>query len=177
MQVRTTNSVNRVSRLAYRIARLRRRAQQLEALSSKYWVVRRVIFASGSLLALLFCKYSGKTAVILACLFLIVFVVVAVYHSRVRESILRNAMMINIKQIQLARINLDWEQLSRVDQAPPESGPPPEHPFATDLDVTGERSLHRLLDSAVTKEGSQRLKSWLQQTGSINNKEAPIPRP
>src|SRR5207247_2624368 len=161
MQVRTTNSVNRVPRLAYRIARLRRRAQQLEALSSKYWVVRRVIFASGSLLALLFCKYSGKTAVILACLFLIVFVVVAVYHNRVRDSILRNAMMINIKQIQLARINLDWEQLSRVDQALPESGPPPEHPFATDLDVTGERSLHRLLDSAVTKEGSRRLKSWL----------------
>jgi DNA mismatch repair ATPase MutS len=39
--------------------------------------------------------------------------------------------------------------------------PIPGHPFETDLDITGERSLHRLLDSAVTKEGSERLKSWL----------------
>src|SRR6185369_50893 len=35
------------------------------------------------------------------------------------------------------------------------------HAFETDLDITGERSLHRLLDCAVTKEGSERLKSWL----------------
>ena len=40
----------------------------------------------------------------------------------------------------------------------------PGHPFETDLDITGERSLHRLLDSAVTKEGSHRLKSWLLNT-------------
>src|SRR6185295_8572820 len=34
----------------------------------------------------------------------------------------------------------------------------------TDLDITGERSLHRLLDSAVTEEGSERLRSWLLNT-------------
>jgi hypothetical protein len=65
--------------------------------------------------------------------------------------------MLNIKQIQVARIHLDWERLPLSDQSPSEAT----HPFETDLDITGERSLHRLLDSAVTREGSRRLKSWL----------------
>jgi hypothetical protein len=139
-------------------ARLKRREQQLETISNKYWLARRVLFICGSLLALTFCKYSGSTTgVILAAVFLIVFVVVTIYHGRVRESLNRNALMLNIKRVQVARIKLDWEHLPLSDESPPE----PEHPFATDLDVTGERSLHRLLDSAVTKEGSRRLKSWL----------------
>src|SRR2546430_1799062 len=65
--------------------------------------------------------------------------------------------MLDIKQIQIARIRLDWDQIPHGDQSPPVSG----HPFETDLDITGERSLHRLVDSAITKEGSHRLKSWL----------------
>jgi hypothetical protein len=159
-------SVNRLQSLERMIARLKRRALQLENLSSKYWVARRVLFAFGSLLALAFCKYSGgTTGTILAALFLVVFVVVTIYHSRVRESIGRNTLMLNIKQVQVARINLDWEHLPASDQSPPE----PEHPFATDLDVTGERSLHRLLDSAITKEGSRWLKSWL-----LDNRPDPL---
>jgi hypothetical protein len=165
-----TGSLNRLQHLEHTIARLKRRAQQLEALSGKYWVARRVLFVCGSLLALLFCKYSGTTTgLILAALGLLVFIVVAVYHSQVRDSLNRNALMLNIKEIQVARINLDWEQLPRSDQSSPEPEHLPKHPFATDLDVTGERSLHRLLDNAVTKEGSRTLKSWL-----LNNRPDPL---
>ena len=166
MQTKTADSREPLGRLQHRIARLKRRALQLESLSTKYWVARRILLLCGSLLALLFCKLSGgMTGLILAALFLIVFTVVASYHSRVRDSIVRNALLLNIKQVQVARISLDWEQLPRSDQTPPEPG----HPFETDLDVTGERSLHRLLDTAVTKEGSRRLKSWL-----LNNKPDPM---
>ena len=162
MPDKSADSVTRVEHLEYKIARLKRRTEQLEALSAKYWVTRRVLFVSGSLLALLFCKLSGgTTGVILAVLILVVFVMVAAYHNRVRDGITRNALLIRIKEIQLARINLDWQQLPRSVQLPSEPGPLLEHPFATDLDVTGERSLHRLLDSAVTKDGSRRLQSWL----------------
>jgi hypothetical protein len=166
MKTKPADSVVRPQSLQRMIARLKRRAIQLEKLSRNYWLVRRVLFALGSLLALAFCKYSGgTTGVILAALFLTVFVVVTIYHSRVRESISRNTLMLNVKQVQVARINLDWEHLPTSDQSPPE----PEHPFATDLDVTGERSLHRLLDSAITKEGSRRLKSWL-----LDNRPDPL---
>jgi hypothetical protein len=158
MQRKTADSINRLQSLENRIARLKRRAQELERISRKYWLVRRVLFICGALLALLFCKYSGgTTGVILATVVLVVFVTVAVYHNRVRDSISRNALLVRIKEVQVARINLDWEQLPSWEREPAEPG----HPFETDVDVTGERSLHRLLDTAVTKEGSRRLKSWL----------------
>jgi len=162
MSDKTADSMNRLQRLEYNIARLRRRSKQLEALSGKYWTIRRLLFVSGSLLALLMCKLSGgTTAVTLAVLITIAFAIVAAFHSRISDGITRNSLMVTIKEIQVARINLDWQQLSRSTQTQHESESQPEHPFAADLDVTGERSLHRLMDSAVTKEGSQRLRSWL----------------
>lgn len=60
----------------------------------------------------------------------------------------------------MARIHLDWDQLPHPGQ-PQESSTQAKHPFATDLDIIGERSLHRLLDTAVTTEGSNRLRTWL----------------
>jgi hypothetical protein len=80
------------------------------------------------------------------------------YHNRVRDSLTRNSLLIEIKQVHIARIHLDWERIPHGD---PSSSSIPGHAFETDLDITGERSLHRLLDCAVTKEGSERLKSWL----------------
>src|ERR1043166_3400152 len=87
-----------------------------------------------------------------------VFSVVTIYHNPVRDSLTRNSLLIEIKQVQIARIHLDWERIPPADStASAIAG----HPFETDLDITGERSLHRLIDCAVTKEGSERLKSWL----------------
>jgi hypothetical protein len=60
----------------------------------------------------------------------------------------------------LARMNLDWAQLPAYD-AP---GPSPSHPFEADLDLVGEQSLHHLLDVAISREGSQRLREWLTTT-------------
>ena len=167
-QTDTFDNAKRLRSLENRIARLKRRAEQLERISNKYWRVRRVLFFCGGLLTLFFCKYSGWTAGWVSASFVAVFWVVAVYHRRVRDSIAGNSLMLNIKQIQVARIHLDWDQMPRRTQSPNESReeslPVPGHPFETDLDITGERSLHRLLDSAVTKEGSHRLKSWLLNT-------------
>ena len=161
MQAKPFDSVDRVLRLERRIARLRRRAEQLEGASQTYWTARRVIFVCGGVLALFFCKYSGQTVGwVLAASFVVVFWVVALYHRKIRDSITRHALMLNIKQVQLARIHLDWDKLPPSDHASPQAG----HPFETDLDITGERSLHRLLDTAITKEGNRRLRSWLLNT-------------
>src|SRR6266480_5544739 len=158
MGAESLDSKNRLQRLESMIARLRRRAEQLEVISNKYWIVRRVIFVCGGLLILFVCKYSGGIfGAFLATIFVAVFLTVAVYHRKVRESISRNSVMIDIKQMQVARIRLDWDRMPSSNQSSAEAG----HPFETDLDITGERSLHRLLDSAVTREGSSRLRSWL----------------
>ena len=154
----TFESADRLKLLEDMIARLRRRAAQLETVSNKYWKVRRVVIGCGLLLGLFFCNYSGSTAGwVLGASFVAIFLVVAAYHRQVLDSITRHSLMLEIKQVQVARIHLEWDQMPPADQSPVEAG----HPFAADLDITGERSLHRLLDSAVTKEGSSRLKSWL----------------
>jgi len=151
--------MTRLEQLDKQIARLQRRAAGLDEISRKYWTARRVIVICGVLLALAFCNFAGsKPAWYVAALLGIVFTVVTVYHNRVRDSLTRNALLIEIKQVHIARIHLDWERIPSLD---PTASPIPGHPFETDLDITGERSLHRLLDCAVTKEGSERLKSWL----------------
>jgi hypothetical protein len=151
--------MTRLDQLDKQIARLQRRAAGLNEISGKYWTARRVIVICGVLLALAFCNFAGsKPAWYVAALLGIVFTVVTVYHNRVRDSLTRNALLMEIKQVHIARIHLDWE---RIPPGDPATSPIPGHPFETDLDITGERSLHRLLDCAVTQEGSERLKSWL----------------
>jgi len=165
MQTEPLNSASRVQGLENMIARLNRRAEQLVRVSNKYWFTRRIIFFCGVVLSLFFCQLSGGTAGwVLVGLFLIAFGVVAAYHKRVRDSITANALMLNIKQILVARIQLDWNSLSH--PSPSQALRPPEvgHPFETDLDITGPRSLHRLLDCAVTRGGSDRLRAWLLNT-------------
>lgn len=153
-----STTMTRLEQLDKQIARLRRRGEFLNAISRKYWTARRIIFVAGALLALAFCNFAGSTtAWFLATLLAIVFSVVTIFHTRVRDSITRNSLLTEIKQVQIARINLDWDRIPAADPSPAISG----HPFETDLDITGERSLHRLIDSAVTREGSQRLKAWL----------------
>ena len=151
--------MTRLVQLDKQIARLQRRAAGLNEISRKYWTARRIILVCGVLLALAFCNFAGHTAAwYIAALLAIVFAVVTMYHNRVRDSLTRNSLLIEIKQVHIARIHLDWERIPPVD---PAVSPIPGHPFETDLDITGERSLHRLLDCAITKEGSERLKSWL----------------
>jgi len=152
-------NMTRLVQLEKQIARLERRAKVLNEISSKYWIARRIIFVCGVLLALAFCNFAGRTAAwFVAGALVLVFSVVTVFHNKVRDSLTRNGLLIDIKKIQIARIHLDWERIPPGDRLVlPISG----HPFETDLDITGERSLHRLLDCAVTREGSERLRSWL----------------
>lgn len=151
--------MTRLQQLDRQIARLQRRTEFLNEISRKYWNARRVIFVAGALLALGFCSASGTRAGwIVGGLLAIVFCIVTILHNRVRESLNRVSVLMDIKRVQIARIHLDWARL-----------PPAEHsafafaghPFASDVDIVGERSLHRLIDSAVTREGSDRLMSWL----------------
>src|SRR6266700_6546629 len=91
---------------------------------------------------------------------LTIFSIVAYFHGYINRSITRHKIWIQIKSTHIARINLDW------DSIPPDTftDPPANHPFASDLDITGKHSLHRLLNTAVLSEGSQRLQEWLLNT-------------
>src|SRR5689334_16256412 len=154
--------MTRVEQLDKQIARLKRRANFLNHISRKYWIARRIIFACGAVLALVFCNFAGTTkAWLLAAIVAIVFAIVTSFHNKVRDSLTRNSLLIEIKQTHIARIKLDWDRIPLGDSA---AIPKAAHPFESDLDITGQRSLHRLIDCAVTREGSEQLKSWLLDT-------------
>ncbi|HEY8228121.1 MAG TPA: hypothetical protein VIG25_22825, partial [Pyrinomonadaceae bacterium] len=167
MLTKCSQSSTRLLRLESTIARLERRSAQLEKINRQYWRARRVLFVAGTLVTLIALEIAGlRIGVLAAALFVFLFTVVAAFHNKVRDGMTRNSLMLAIKQVQVARIDLDWEHLAPADHLPSN----PDHPFETDIDLTGDRSLHRLLDTAATTEGSRRLRSWLMN----NSPEAAI---
>jgi hypothetical protein len=122
------------------------------------------------LLSRLICFFSGLSAVILtlflqiawlalwiAALFTTAFVILVFLHRRLDRGRLRFRLALSHVSIQLARMDLDWEGIPASTPVPVDAL----HPFAADLDIVGERSLHRLVDTAVSQGGSQRLAGWL----------------
>ncbi|MFQ5630176.1 MAG: hypothetical protein ACE5I1_15515 [bacterium] len=91
---------------------------------------------------------------------MIVFGIVAFCHYKLIRSIKRHEIWLAWKSQQRARMQLDWQNIPQAQEISPD----PEHPFELDLDITGPRSLHKLLDIAISKEGSERLRKWLRTT-------------
>jgi hypothetical protein len=80
-------------------------------------------------------------------------------HRHLRDTLTRFEIAHHLRHRQLARLRLHWDEL------PPNIAlAPTDHPFATDIDLVGEYSLHRLLDNTVSRGGSDKLLSWLLQT-------------
>ena len=119
------------------------------------------IFFGGVLLSVLAYFLVGWWLLIVcAAVSLVVFSVAVYFHQRLNRSITRHTILMRIKMSQTARIRLDWERIP-----PPRfSDASQEHPFEIDLDITGRHSLHQLLDTASSVEGSQRLREWLLAT-------------
>jgi len=84
------------------------------------------------------------------------FVTVVGLHRRLDGWIARFAIWRDLRKTQLARMTLDWEHVP-----PPSMVLSPRTPLDIDLDITGERSLHQLVDITVSQEGCQLLADWL----------------
>jgi MutS domain V len=156
-----TEKQARVRALEHQIKRLQKRIAILDHKSNRIGWTRVTIFFIGALLSLLAYFLAGWWLLfICVAVTLTIFSIVAYFHGRINRSITRHKIWMQIKSTHIARINLDW------DTIPPEpfTDPPTNHPFATDLDITGRHSLHRLINTAVLSEGSQRLQEWLLNT-------------
>ncbi|NIV31380.1 MAG: hypothetical protein GWN58_18360, partial [Anaerolineae bacterium] len=155
----------RLRALDSQIDRLKGRMEQLDRTSYRYSWVRIAAFCAGPpVIGLAIFAAGAWIAALCAILWLLLFGVSVYAHRRVKRGIERHRLWLDIKSAQVARARLAWDQIPSTFHYKPD----PEHPFEVDLDLTGERSLHHLLDTAVSYEGSQRLRSWLT---------APIPDP
>ncbi len=141
------------------IDRLDRRAQQLRGQSNRLAWLRAAVFFGGLALTGVVAYFTGPgwlTGLVLL-LTLVGFGLVVAAHRRLDESLARYEGLRQVKRATLARMNLDWPHIPTITRPAPRY----EHPFEADLDIVGDHSLHHLLDTAVTLEGSRRLRAWL----------------
>ncbi len=143
----------RLDALQRHVGRVKGRIDRLEQVSDRLSWVRVTIFFVGLALAVLAFFFVRWWALIIAVVMLVVFNIVACYQRRIDRSIVRHRVWVQVQAMQMARIELNWERIPRVPTGEPGS----DHPFAIDLDITGEHSLHRLLTVATSQGGSQRL--------------------
>lgn len=151
----------RLGVLENQVRRLKVRIEELNRLSDRYAWGRLAIFIGGVVLAIAgFYFVNGWLGWPLLVLTLVVFNIAAYYHRRVSRSIARHQIWLKLKTAQIARMRLDW---SRIPVTAPVV-PIPDHPFEIDLDLTGPRSIYQLINTAVSREGSYRLRDWLLAT-------------
>ncbi len=146
--------------LERQMERLSKRIGRLDRRSNRYSWTRVAIFFGGLGMSLLAFFVNGWLCAALVVLTLLAFAIAAYYHSQIDRSLARHSVLLHIRRTQVARMRLDWEHIPdryRTD-------PRPDHPFEIDLDITGPHSLHRLLNTAVSREGGVRLANWLLST-------------
>lgn len=141
--------------------RLRQRIDRLDNISNRYSWTRVAIFFFGIALSLaMFFLIGWWLGLLLFILTLLAFTIVAHFQGQVDRSLTRHRIWLQIKTTHRARMQLDWSSIPRAFDDQPMS----DHPFESDLDITGERSIHQLLNTAVSREGSTRLRHWLLST-------------
>lgn len=130
---------------------------------------RLFLFLGGIVATLAALAFSQTLALIVTLVWLAAFVVLVRRHQRVLLTLAQFRIWRQIKQTHIARMRLDWDNLPISD-----ADAPPDHPFARDIDIIGEYSLHRLLDTTVSRGGSARLLSWLlsPQPETVSRRQA-----
>ena len=125
--------------------------------STQYTRWRLAIFLAGFFTCLFLYKSAMFHAGNLALgLFLVMFLTVSYFHSSLKKRVHRLGLWQQIKNTNLARLRLDWENIPAYPVPPPT-----DHPYANDLDLTGPHSLLNLINSTVSTAGRDRLASWL----------------
>lgn len=141
--------------------RLLQRIDRLDQRSNNYGWIRVGIFFAGLLISLgTAFLVSWWLGVICFVVIGLIFSIMAYYQQQVDHSLTRHKVWLHIKEAEMARMRLDWNSIPDAYTQEQQI----EHPFETDLDITGKHSLHRLINTAVSTEGTQRLREWLLTT-------------
>lgn len=156
-----TKHGQRLRVLSNQIERLDRRLNELQRRGDRLSQWRLGSFAILLLLgSFIFVTWGALPWAVASLIMLIPFILTVRWHRQVEESIKRHLIWRELKSSRLARMKLDWDRIPKGTAVKIADN----HPFATDLDLIGDRSMMRLLDVSITKEGGQRLCDWLLET-------------
>jgi ABC-type multidrug transport system fused ATPase/permease subunit len=142
---------NHIARLESRLVRLRQADQRLSWLRLGAFILGLAV----AWLAAAFLPAVPARLVWIAAALL--FITVLAVHRRLDRWRAKFTIWQEIRRSQLSRLRLDWEQLP----IPAAGAAGERRGLDIDLDLTGPRSLHHLLDRAVSTQGSRRLANWL----------------
>lgn len=156
----TPSFASRRAALNRKVARLDHQLSALRQRSSRLSWARLWSFLATPALAFVAASVDLTLGTLALVLGIAVFSAVVLLHRRTERAISRFTRWRQRAQTLLARQSLDWDGLP----PPLADAPEPGHPFEFDVDITGPRSLHHLLDTPVTLDGSRRLRDWLLAT-------------
>jgi len=140
------------------ISKLQERIDFLNKKSNSLSYYRLAVIIAGVIFSFIGFNYANTwTGLGILLIAFIIFGILATIHSRVIFSINKVNKFIKLKQVRIARINLDWNSMPQWKKEDRDS----HHPFEIDLDITGNYSLLRLLNNTFSKEGFEKLKNLL----------------
>lgn len=154
------NKTDTAAFLELLIQKLERKKERLLNKSKKFSWYRLFIFIAGISLSLILYFIFGSIAFGAAILISItVFGIVTKFHNSLIDSIRKHSIWLEIKKAHYARLNLDWDKIPK--QNTEFSNP---DFIENDLNIIGSQSLHHLINTSVTPDGSYILRHWLSNS-------------
>lgn len=137
--------------------RLKERIGFLSKRSNRFSLYRLITFITGAGLSIISFYFSKETGWSVLALSLVSFSIIVHFHNKLLFGIKRCHSYLKIKEEHIARMNIDWERIPK----PIINSPPPDLTTEKDLDLTGNYSLHNLIDTTISYEGSSLLRKWI----------------
>lgn len=139
--------------------RLGRMITKLLGIDRRFSFCRLVVFLTGITGSLLLYTLGQKTSAgVTFILSLAVLLILSVQHGKILQKLKYYKLLLWVKQSNIARLKLDWKNIKSYSSA--EFKPDFKE---NDLNLLGEESLHLLIDTATTREGSSILRQWLKE--------------
>ncbi|HRJ99833.1 MAG TPA: MutS family DNA mismatch repair protein [Ignavibacteria bacterium] len=150
---------SRLNHLLNLSAKINERIDYLLLKSNKYSFRRLWIFLAGLILTIILLNFNSAAGLIAAVISLIIFAVTVHFHNRLLQSVRKFSFFKKLQDENIARMKVDWSGIpENINIILPE-----ESSTFKDLDLTGSKSLHRLLDTSVSMEGSGKLAKHISQ--------------
>jgi hypothetical protein len=141
------------------IERIGRKVIRLEKQSSKISGLRLGLFIATLFFAFVSAEYlPGWLYSIILIGMIGGFLAAIDRHRKVEECIEQFGYLKQIKKEHIARIDLDWENISYKDLDLSEYS---NHPYAQDFNIIGERSLFQLMDTSIYDGSREILLKWM----------------
>lgn len=148
----------RIAAIGREIARLEERVRLLQAFSNRVsWLRVGILLAGLGGVCVLATQGIAAAAWMGLGLTLVLFGAVVAYHRRLEHGIDSFTIWRDLRADEKARLTLHWDSLPN----PTSLDPHTPRPLALDLDLTGRRSLHHLLDTTISRRGSEFLADWI----------------